>query len=208
MTKIGLINYGSGNFASVYNALKYLEVNVIPIDEPKLLDGVDRVMLPGVGAFTDTMHRLENLGFIDALKEHVQIQKKPFLGICVGLQVLADIGEEFGECKGLGYVPGRVLQLPPNMVPRLPHIGWNAVHYEREDILFRDIPSGSDFYFVHSYYFNASNAEYVVAKTNYGIEFPCVIRASNVVGVQFHPEKSQAVGLRMLKNFSYLDCPL
>lgn len=203
MSKLGLIDYGAGNFSSVRNALEYLKLEYVRIDNPVQLDEVSHIILPGVGAFASAMGRLKNMGFIEGLGRQVNVLKKPFLGICVGMQVLADIGYEFGECNGLGFISGAVKIIEANKYAiRLPHIGWNELKVAKNIPLLNGMNANPIFYFVHSYEFVPSDRGNIAATCEYGEEVVAIINKENVYGVQFHPEKSQSDGLLLLKNFS------
>ncbi len=200
---IVVIDYGMGNLGSVCNALA--AVGAVPevAARPEALAGADAVILPGVGAFAAGMDNLRERGFIPALRQAVLERGKPFLGICLGMQLLADSGSEHGEHAGLGFVAGRVerLALPASGDCRLPHIGWNDLKIRRHDGLYADIPDGENFYFVHSYAFNAADPAVVSATCEHGVEFSASLEAGNLSAVQFHPEKSHKAGLKLLGNW-------
>lgn len=206
--KIAVINYGMGNLGSVRRALEDVGADVVIAEHPAILFEVNRIILPGVGAFGEGMERLRESGWVDALHEVVMQRKKPLLGICLGMQMLASSGHEGGLTTGLDFVPGKVQRLDTlgcNL--RIPHVGWNEVWYKRSDALFNEIPDSSDFYFVHSYAFVPDKDEYLIATAPYGCDVAAVIRNGNVFGCQFHPEKSSKAGRRFLKNFvDYLPC--
>lgn len=205
MGKVGLIDYGAGNFASVKNALLRLGREVVEVREPSALGSVSHIILPGVGAFAAAMSKVESLGIADALREHVAVKGKPYLGICVGMQILADAGYEFGEHGGLGFIHGRVDRMDAAAHGlRLPHIGWNDLDVKRRSPLFEGMEERPIFYFVHSYMFHASDEGSVAATCGYGSEVTAAVSRDNVFGVQFHPEKSQRDGLRLLGNFASL----
>ena len=202
MAAIGLINYGAGNFTSVRDALEYLELDVVSIDRPGQMDEVAALVLPGVGAFARTMERLDQAGMVTGLQRQVE-QGKPLLGICVGMQVLADIGHEFGETRGLGLVPGSVERLGvAGDGVRVPHMGWNDVEVVAPHPLFEQLPDPPTFYFAHSYVFRAAEPSVTLATFDSGGPHAAAVRRDNVLGVQFHPEKSQRDGLRLLRNFA------
>jgi len=158
--------------------------------------------LPGVGAFQKGMENIEDLGIKRILKEQVFKHKIPFLGICLGMQLLAQKGFEHGENSGLGWIEGSVQKFEKtNKDDRIPHIGWNEVNFKKENLLFEDIEFGQDFYFVHSYHFKCKNPSNIIATTPYCGEFVSAVRKNNIFGVQFHPEKSQKLGFIILKNF-------
>jgi glutamine amidotransferase len=196
---IALIDYGAGNVRSVEKALRAVDADVTVTQDPEVVVAADKVVLPGVGAFADCMNNLRRLGMVEAVHA-VAEAGTPFLGICVGLQVLFEEGTEMGLHEGLGLLPGRVVRfdLPPEL--KVPHTGWNQVRPTKEHPLFAGLPAGSWAYFNHGYYGQAL-PQHVLATTDYGIEFASVAGKGNVHGIQFHPEKSQAVGLRILRNF-------
>ncbi|QDU61537.1 Imidazole glycerol phosphate synthase subunit HisH 1 [Planctomycetes bacterium Pan216] len=202
MERIGLIDYGAGNTTSVLNALEHLRLDVTLARTPEDLENADRLILPGVGAFASAMRKLERLALVDALGDHVVERKKPFLGICVGMQLLADLGHEFETYPGLGYVAGEVKRLRAEEVGlRVPHIGWNEVDYDPSCPLFEGM-SAPAFYFVHSYVIEPSDPTSTVATCLHGGPFAAAVRRGNIFGVQFHPEKSQRDGLKLLENFA------
>jgi imidazole glycerol-phosphate synthase subunit HisH len=205
---IALIDYGAGNVRSVHKALEAVGAEVRIARAPHGLDGVAKVVLPGVGAFGDCMAALHRLGLVEALHRVIQ-EGRPLLGICVGLQVLFEEGEEMGRHRGLGLLPGRVVRFPfspllpgegPGVRLKIPHTGWNQVVPARPAPLFRGLPPDAWAYFNHAYFCQAQ-AEHVLAVTDYGGAFPSVVGQGPIYGVQFHPEKSQQVGLHILRNF-------
>lgn len=196
--KIGVINYGSGNFTSVYNAFRSLAPEVRVIDRPEELLSVTHLVLPGVGSFISAMERLTKMGLVDSLNKAI-LTGRPFLGICVGMQVLADVGFEHGEFRGLGILSGAVKKIDSHGL-RLPHIGWNEVEPVRENILYCGMRKPI-FYFVHSYHFVSNSLSVVSGTCDYGNKIVCSVSHENIHGVQFHPEKSQRDGLHLLKNF-------
>ena len=200
--RIGIINYGAGNFTSVRNAIEHLQHEHFEVDEPSKLAEATHLILPGVGSFPNSIEKIESLDLMDALREEVLELQKPFLGICIGMQLLADRGHEFEETDGFGFVPGEVNRIDTNNenLP-VPHMGWNEVQIDRECPLFQRMPSQPNFYFVHSYKFEPAEQDHHVASCNYGESFCVAIQRENVFGVQFHPEKSQRDGLNLLDNF-------
>ncbi len=203
---IAIIDYGMGNLRSVQKAFEKIGSEAVVITEPKKLSSAKRIVLPGVGAFRDCIHNLEQAGFIEPILKTIT-DGLPFLGICLGLQLLFTESEEFGLHKGLGIIPGRVVRFPEDMTESgeklpVPHMGWNQVSFKSESPLFNGIPEGSNVYFVHSYYVKPKESSVVTATSNYGIDFCAAIQRDNVMATQFHPEKSQAVGLQILKNFA------
>lgn len=202
---IGLINYGSGNYRSVRNALEYIKTDFVEVSQASELEGVSKIILPGVGAFNAVMKKLAERKLLEQLRVNVLERKKLFLGICVGLQILADIGEEFTETAGLGFIGGRVTSIPAKHLGLpVPHIGWSEVNYKEGCPLFNGIGQGASFYFVHSFHFEPSYKTQLEAWCHYGEQTSACIGRDNIWGVQFHPEKSQRDGLRLLQNFSQM----
>lgn len=198
---IAVINYGAGNLPNVVRALRHVGADLCVTEDPAVVRDAPVVVLPGVGATRDTMESLERLGMASVLPK-VIASGRPFLGICVGMQVLFSDSVEFGLHPCLDILGGRVSLLPGGQ--KVPQIGWNQVEYTpqmRDHALFTDIPNGSDFYFVHSYYCAASDPGVVAATTHYGMDFPSVVIRDNLYAVQFHPEKSGRMGLQLLRNF-------
>lgn len=198
---IAVINYGAGNLPNAVRALEHVGARLYVTDDPAEVLTADAVVLPGVGATQDTMHSLQRLGIAEVLPQ-VVASGKPFLGICVGMQVLCAVSEEFGLHACLDIVPGTVRRLPGGQ--KVPQIGWNQVQYAAHLVyhpLFAGIPDGSDFYFVHSYYCDLGEPELVAATTEYGLAFPSVLVQNRLAAVQFHPEKSGRWGLQLLRNF-------
>ena len=196
---IVVVNYGMGNIHSVAKALERVSSGFkvsVSSDGDEILKACG-IVFPGVGAFGKAMENLKRLGLIKALGEKIEAGT-PFLGICLGMQLIFGESYEHGVHKGLGVINGRVLRLPEGV--KTPHMGWNQVFKVKEDPIFSGIPDASYFYFVHSYYVQPDEGE-VLGKTSYGIDFASVIRKGSVYGVQFHPEKSEGLGLRILKNF-------
>jgi glutamine amidotransferase len=197
-----VIDYGMGNLGSVKRSFEECGAEVIISDQPRDLDAASKIVLPGVGAFADAMERLHAGGWTDAIHGAVINDHVPMLGICLGMQVLAEKGYEGGEVSGLGLIAGEVRRLQPESADvRVPHVGWNEVHQVKANPLLHDIPGGADFYFVHSYHFVAAEAANIVATTPYCGNIVSVVTAGNIFGVQFHPEKSSRVGFQLLKNF-------
>lgn len=197
---IGIIDYGMGNLGSVTNACAFLKLPARIIAEPAELKTCDAMILPGVGAFGDCVEHLVSHGFVDVVKKWIR-DEKPFLGICLGLQMLYEGSEESPGVPGLGILPGQVrrFNLADNL--KVPQIGWNGVRQAKQDCpLFKGIPDDSYFYFVHSYYVEADK-KVTAGLTSYGTDYASAVWKDNVMAVQFHPEKSQKVGLQMLKNF-------
>jgi len=194
-----IIDYNVGNLGNLKNALDAQNIPNTIVRRPEELRGYARIILPGVGAFAPAVDHLRQAELEAAVLERVGAGV-PFLGVCVGMQLLFDQSEEDGLHRGLGLVPGRVVRFSHGL--KIPHIGWNAVAFRQEDPLLAGIADGSHFYFVHSYHGVLADPACLLGETHYGIPFPAIVRRGNVWGVQFHPEKSQNPGLRLLKNFS------
>jgi glutamine amidotransferase len=204
--KVAIINYGMGNLGSVRRALDELGAQPFIAEHPTALFDANRLILPGVGAFSEGMARLREGGWVEVMQRLVREEHKPLLGICLGMQMLAEVGEEGGDIAGLGFIAGRVKRLDTlGCKLRIPHVGWNEVTHIAADPLFAHIPQRSDFYFVHSYALQAGNPEQVSGSTPYGTDVIAAVRADKVYGTQFHPEKSSRAGRQMLRNF--LDLP-
>lgn len=198
--KICILDYGSGNVRSVFNIFSSLTDQVIVSNQPSDIVSATHLVLPGVGAFGASMEKIKSNVPLEILKNEVFEKKKPFLGICVGMQVLADKGFEFGEHEGLGWISGVVEKLDSQDFP-LPHVGWNDIAIKNKIPLLEKLDKNHDFYFVHSFVFKEKDKKNVAAKTQYGSEFNSVIFKKNIFGVQFHPEKSQKAGKILLQNF-------
>lgn len=195
-----LVNAGTGNLHSVYNALDHLGYKVKITSRPEDLQPRCRVILPGVGAFGSFMEGLRSATLTGALKE-VARRGDPLLGICVGMQALLDVGKEMGEHQGLGLVRGQVIRFPNFQHLKVPHTGWNQLALQHSSPLFEGLPDGAYAYFNHSYYCELQNPGDALARTEYGLDFASAIQRDNLFGVQFHPEKSQRVGQTILANF-------
>lgn len=214
MKEVILVDAGTGNLRSVQKALESIGANVLRTDDPKKVLTGKKIILPGVGAFGDFMSGLRVIELESVIKE-VAARGVPLLGICVGMQALFDVGEEMGEHAGLGLLPGRVARFAESLSVKIPHTGWNQLAVTRrglrqkarvepgrnDALLFDQVNAGAYVYFNHSYYCQPRNSSDVIATTDYGLQFACAVQRENIFGVQFHPEKSQAVGLRILKNF-------
>lgn len=201
MSTITIIDYGMGNLRSVQKAIERVGSSATITSDPKEISAASKVILPGVGAFRDAINALREHELIDVIKESTA-SGKPFLGICLGLQLLMELSYEYGEYDGLGIVPGHVRQFDIDPSLKVPHMGWNQLTVSDPDNpLFADIPSDAWFYFVHSYYVDPSDESWVAATTDYGGAFVSAVRRGNVFATQFHPEKSQTAGLQLLKNF-------
>lgn len=202
---IGIVDYNMGNVQSVINAFDYISAKTKVIRSINDFAGVDKIVLPGVGAFGEGMNNLSKLGYIEVLNVEVLEKKKLFLGICLGMQLICKESFEFGHFKGLSWidVSVRKFNLPKEI--RIPHIGWNNLIIKKNNKLIKsDSKNSLDVYFVHSYFVDALASEFTVASCEYGIEFASIIEKDNIFATQFHPEKSQSVGLEILKNFSNL----
>ncbi len=203
MADVVLIDAGTGNLRSVHKALEAVGARVTRTDDPGLVRRGGRLVLPGVGAFGDFMAGLRRRGLESAVLEAVG-RGVPLLGICVGMQALFEIGEEMGTHRGLGLLPGKVVAFPESLRAqglKIPHTGWNFVAWERPNPLQKGLEDGGYAYFNHSFYCAPASADTVIGYTNYGFPFACAVWHNNLLGVQFHPEKSQRVGLRVLENF-------
>jgi imidazole glycerol-phosphate synthase subunit HisH len=200
--KVAIVNYGMGNLASVRRSLEDLGATAYIADHPAALYEANRIILPGVGAFKEGMARLTAAGWLDVLHNLVCMERRPVLGICLGMQLLAGEGEEGGVTRGLGWIDGIVKRLDQlGCTSRIPHVGWNDVEASAGEPLFANIPQRSDFYFVHSYGLVAANREDVVATATYDIAVAAAVHKHNVFGTQFHPEKSSRAGMLLLRNF-------
>jgi len=200
---IAIIDYGMANLRSVQNGFRQVGVSADIVSRPGQLAGFERVVLPGVGAFKDAIATLKQQGWVEPLRAHVEAEK-PLLGICLGLQLLFDVGYEDGEHQGLGFVPGKCVrfEVDRTLGLKVPHMGWNQLQVEKPCRLFDGIVPGSGVYFVHSYHVVPAHSDVVATTTEYGIRFVSSIARGNLFATQFHPEKSQAVGLQILKNFA------
>lgn len=196
---IAIIDYGMGNLRSVEKGFFKLGVDAKVTNRPEVIEKADGVVLPGVGAFRECMRELTNLKLIDAVVNSIK-KNKPYLGICLGLQVLFSEAEEFGRCRGLDIFKGTVLKFPDSKL-KVPHMGWNEIKKQKDNPLLEGIEDKAYFYFVHSFYVAPEDNTIVLATTDYGIEFTSMVWKDNIFAVQFHPEKSQTTGLRLLENF-------
>jgi len=203
---IGIVDYGLGNLASVAGAVDYLGFEAVISSDPETLFQCSKIILPGVGAFGDGIANLRKRELIRPLSYLALEKKKPFLGICLGFQLIATTSPEFGENEGLGWFDAEISPLDPeDETLRVPHVGWNELHQRSDCPLFKDIPQHALFYFVHSFAMEGPDKDGVVGTCTYGAEFPAVIQQDNIFATQFHPEKSQRHGLQLLKNFLELD---
>jgi len=196
---IAVIDYGRGNLGSVENALGRLGTRAVVTQDPRVIEDARALVLPGDGAFHDAMSSLQSLGLLDPIKAALD-EGRPFLGICLGYQLLFTESEEFGQGKGLDVIPGTVRRFPGGL--KVPHMGWNAVEHRGDLRIFEGIPSGAHFYFVHSYYPSAADPSLPVATCTYGLTFPAAMGRGALFATQFHPEKSQRWGLKLLENFA------
>jgi imidazole glycerol-phosphate synthase subunit HisH len=201
MQRVAIIDTGLCNLDSIRRALEECGAKTVVTDDPGDLHAVDRIVLPGVGAFPDAMTRLRERGLDDALRQEVLVDGAPLLGVCLGMQLLADRGEESGGAAGLGFVRGTVRRLVPSDAERVPHMGWNEVHDRRDPRLLAGIADDADFYFVHSFHLVCDDPSDVAATTPYCGGFTSVVERDNIFGVQFHPEKSQRHGFELLQRF-------
>jgi glutamine amidotransferase len=199
---IAIIDYGLGNVKAFATVYKNLNITAIIARELKDLKNIDKIILPGVGAFDYAMQRLENSGMRPLLDEYVLSNNVPILGVCVGMQMLGSRSEE-GKLAGLGWIDGEVKRFDQKILS-VPHMGWNTVRVTNSDGLFADLDNDARFYFLHSYYFQCNKSENIIALTDYYGEFASAINAGNVYGVQFHPEKSHEWGVKLLENFANL----
>ncbi|MBI3358753.1 MAG: imidazole glycerol phosphate synthase subunit HisH [Nitrospirae bacterium] len=197
--KIVIVDYGSGNLRSVQKGFEKGGHSAIISSSPELVANATHLVVPGVGAFSECMKNLERLHLLKPIRAAI-LGGKPYLGICLGLQILFTAGEEFGSCPGMDIMPGKVVRLPNTV--KVPHIGWNQIHIEKETPVFSGISQNEHFYFVHSYYGIPNEKSDIAATTEYGVSFTSVIARDNIFACQFHPEKSQAMGLRILSNFA------
>lgn len=202
--RIGIVDLAMGNLRSVSNALHYLGFDSCWVEEPEGLDGLTHLIIPGVGSYDVAMRRMEERDLIGPIRAFAEAGR-PLLGLCLGMQLLSTTGEEGEATSGLGLIPGSVERLRPAMVPMIPHVGWNSIRLEREHPLLDRIESGVDFYFVHSFHFIVRSPEFTLTTTEYGQLFVSGVARDNVVGFQFHPEKSQKNGLEILDNFCQWD---
>lgn len=203
---ITIIDYGSGNIRAIGNIYDILKVDYKIAKSPEDVIGAEKIFLPGVGAFDETISMLDQTGFREALDFEVLQNKVSIIGICVGMQILAESSEE-GKLPGLGYIKGKVRKMDASLLnqkPKLPHLGWNSIEITRQSALLKNIDSELGFYFLHSYYFECENEEDILTATTYGKSFASAINHDNVYGIQFHPEKSHHNGINLLHNFATL----
>ncbi len=197
---VAIIDYGAGNLSSVKKALDFLGAeSEITKDRDKIM-AASHIILPGVGSFGDAMDSMNRRGLTETVKE-AALSGKPFLGICLGLQLLFESSEESPGVQGLGLLKGKIVEIPKDRGLKVPHIGWNSVSLKQTDGIFKGIDQNSYFYFVHSYYLKGADEDAVAATTDYGVEIQCAVQQGNLCATQFHPEKSSKTGLQVLKNF-------
>lgn len=196
--KAAVLDYGVGNLASVLQGLKHVGFDPVITRQKKDILSAQAVILPGVGAFPQGMEKLQKYELVDIIKE-VCSQGTPFLGICLGMQLLFEESDEFGVHEGLGLLPGKVGRFPQGL--KIPHMGWNTLNIKKPHLLLHELDQESYVYFVHSYYVNKCDTSHILASSHYGVEFPAIVCFNNIVGIQFHPEKSSRVGLKILRNF-------
>ena len=206
---ITIVDYKSGNISSVINSFKEVAQNKVKIEvtsDVSKIKSTDKVVLPGQGSFKSCVDALQSIkGLVDCLNDFVMNKKKPLLGICVGLQMFADVGYEESETKGLGWIPGKVTKIDnQNGKYKLPHIGWNQINLVKDSKIFRDIKDKSHMYFVHSYEFVPTDKNFIPATTDYSSKHICAVEKENIFGTQFHPEKSDKTGLKIINNFIHL----
>jgi len=201
---IGILNYGLGNIKAISNIFNRLNINNIFINEKKDLSKINKIILPGVGTFDEAIYLLEKKNFTDSLNDYVLNKAIPIFGICVGMQIMSNSSEE-GDKNGFGWIPGKIIKFKNSKnlkTYRMPHMGWNDVMI-KENKLFKDI-ANPEFYFLHSYYYELENPNYLIGSTKYFCEFASVINKDNIFATQFHPEKSHQSGIQLLKNFAEL----
>jgi imidazole glycerol-phosphate synthase subunit HisH len=208
MSTVALIDYGSGNLRSAEKALARVASDaatgheIVVTADPAQVESAERIVLPGVGAFADCMRGVSSIaGMVNVLEDKVVKRGTPFLGICVGMQLLAEVGREYGDHKGLGWIPGEVVRITPaSKTMKIPHMGWNALSLRAQHPVANDM-NAADVYFVHSFCIRPANRTHVLATTDYGGEIAAIVGRDNIIGTQFHPEKSQAIGLAFLQRF-------
>jgi glutamine amidotransferase len=200
---IKIVDYGMGNLRSVQKAFEKLGAEAVICANATELDDVEKLVLPGVGAFRDAIHELRRTELDKPVLDHIA-SGRPFLGICLGLQLLFDVSYEDGQWEGLGVLPGKVVRFQDQPDLKIPHMGWNTLEFAQPSRLFDGIPPGSSFYFVHSYYVVPTDESVIAARTEHGTVFVSAVARENLFATQFHPEKSQAMGLKLLANFAAL----
>lgn len=199
---IAIVDYGMGNLRSLSNAFEYLGEDVVITAEAAVMDDADRIVLPGVGAFGDAMKAMRERGVIAPLNEQVLQRRKPLLGICLGMQLVARESAEHGHHEGLGWIDARIERLTPPVPLKVPHVGWNSLKFPADDWLFKGLHRNeANFYFVHSFHMVCANPDDLLATTDYGSDVTAIVRRDNILIMQFHPEKSQDNGLCLLQNW-------
>ena len=202
---IGVIDYGAGNLRSVCNSLKKLSVNSTLIRSPEDIKDISSIIFPGVGSFGDSSEQLKKQRIFDPIKSWLK-EDRPFLGICIGFQMLFEKSDESPNSGGFGIIPGKVVRFPEENLLKVPHMGWNEIKFENSsDPIWQGIKTSTHFYFVHSYYPEPLESNSVSSITSYGLEFASSVRCGNIFGTHFHPEKSQAAGLKLISNFLELN---
>ncbi|MCS7215550.1 MAG: imidazole glycerol phosphate synthase subunit HisH [Thermodesulfovibrio sp.] len=197
---IAIVDYGMGNIKSVSKAIQAVGGQVNITQNPEEIRKSKAIVLPGVGAFRDCMENLKNIGILEIVKEEI-IRGKPYLGICLGMQILFTQSEEFGLCNGLNIINGRVVRFNLSSEYKIPHMGWNTVKFRKKNKILSEIPDNAYFYFVHSYHVVPEEDKFIAGVTEYGIKFTSMMIYENIFATQFHPEKSQKMGLKLLSNF-------
>lgn len=195
-----ILDYGSGNVGSVLNMLQFLKYNCFVSNDPENIKKSSHIILPGVGSYGASMEKIKQSIPLSVLENEVFKRKKPFLGICVGMQVLSEKGHEYGEHQGLGWIKGNVRKLKTKKLP-LPHIGWQEIQIVKSSPILTSIKDSIDFYFLHSFVFDVEDKNLIISQSNYDENFCSAIQSKNIFGVQFHPEKSQKAGMQLLNNF-------
>jgi glutamine amidotransferase len=205
MMSIAIVDYGMANLRSVQKAFEQVGHRAAIISKPEEIDKADKIVLPGVGAFADAVATLRESSLVDPILKHIR-SGRPFLGICLGLQMLFDVGYEDGEHRGLGVLPGKCVRfdVDQTMNLKVPHMGWNQLSVQRPSPLLKELPEGASVYFVHGYHVVPADSKVIATTTDYGRPFVSSIWRDNIMATQFHPEKSQKVGLKMLENFAAL----
>jgi glutamine amidotransferase len=200
---IKIVDYGMGNLRSVQKAFEKIGAEAAIVSRPAQAEGAEKLVLPGVGAFRDAIQELKRTELDRPVREHIAADK-PFLGICLGLQLLFDVSYEDGQWEGLGILKGKVVRFADQPDLKIPHMGWNTLDFAKPTRLFEGIPGGSSFYFVHSYHVVPADASVIAARTEHGTQFVSAVARNNLFATQFHPEKSQSLGLHLLRNFAAL----
>ena len=201
---IVIIDYGMGNLGSILNMCRFLNIEASIEDDVESIKNAKKIILPGVGSFDTAMERIKKNGLQDVLNKKALEEKIPFLGICLGMQLLTNRSQE-GSLPGLGWIDAEAIKFPENRVLKVPHVGWNEAKPGKSDPMVKGLLEDSRFYFVHSYFVKTNNSEHSLMKTNYGITFDSAISKDNIYGFQFHPEKSHKYGMKILKNFSEIN---